>query len=54
MVPNLLYPPYYYPHIRVDEADKRTFEDRTIAVPRFIWSRVDGASYHELCIDDVP
>lgn len=54
VVPDLIYPPYYYPPIRVDDPEYRTFEDRTVSVPTFIWGRVDGASFYELCIDDVP
>jgi hypothetical protein len=46
-VPNLFYPPYYYTPVMSD-----TFEDRTVAVPTFVWDHVEGASTYQLCIDD--
>jgi hypothetical protein len=46
-VPTLFYPPYYYTPIMAE-----TFEDRTVAVPTFMWDHVEGATRYELCIDD--
>jgi hypothetical protein len=46
-VPTLFYPPYYYTPIMAE-----TFEDRTVAVPTFMWDHVEGATSYELCIDD--
>jgi hypothetical protein len=46
-VPSLFYPPYYYEPIL-----SGNFEDRTVAVPTFMWDHVEGATAYELRIDD--
>jgi hypothetical protein len=47
VVPTLFYPPYYYDPLMPD-----TFEDRTMALPTFMWDHIQDADSYELCIDD--
>lgn len=49
LVPALFYPFYYYPPLAA-----ANFEDRTVAVPTFVWDHVDGATSYQLLIDDDP
>jgi len=46
-VPAKLYPFPYYEPIMAD-----TFEDRTVALPTFMWDHVRGATSYELRLDD--
>ncbi|MGI6206982.1 MAG: hypothetical protein ACOYEW_02110 [Anaerolineae bacterium] len=48
-VPSLFYPPYYYPPVL-----PQNFEDRTVAVPTFVWDHVEGATSYQLMVDDDP
>jgi hypothetical protein len=48
--PTPFYPPYYYAPVNGGQA----FEDRTVALPTFVWDHVDGATSYQLCIDDAP
>ena len=52
-VPELFHPLYYYPPL-FPATTERTFEDRAVAVPTFVWDNVEGAEAYELRLDDDP